>query len=244
MTVPALVLEDVAVSYRGLLALAGVSLSLDRDQMLGIAGPNGAGKTSLLRAIAGLVPLAAGRVTFEGEVLGDASSRKRLSVRHIVRSGMCLVPEGRRLFAGLSIEDHLRFGAYLVDSPDVTSDLDRVYRIFPKLAERRRQDVTTLSGGEKQMVAIGRALMARPKLLMIDELSLGLAPVIVNELIDALSALNALGGMTIILVDECLGRLGSAVSRVLFLSHGRVQAIRSPEEIRNDAAALYLDHQD
>jgi branched-chain amino acid transport system ATP-binding protein len=156
---------------------------------------------------------------------------------------MCLVPEGRRLFSGLSVEDHLRFGAYLVDSADLASDLERVYRIFPKLAERRQQDVTSLSGGEKQMVAIGRALMSRPSLLMIDELSLGLAPVIVNELMDALGELNASDGLTLILVDECLGRLGSAVSSVIFLSHGRVQAVRSPEELRTDAAALYLHHQ-
>jgi branched-chain amino acid transport system ATP-binding protein len=244
MSAPALMLDNVAVSYRGLRALEGVALSLDRDEMLGVAGPNGAGKTSLLRAIAGLVPLADGRVIFDGQVLADASSRHRLSVRRIVRSGMCLVPEGRRLFAGLSVEDHLRFGAYLVDSTDVATDLERVYRIFPKLAERRRQDVATLSGGEKQMVAIGRALMARPKLLMIDELSLGLAPLIVNELIEALRTLKAAGGMTIILVDECLGPLSLAVSRVLFLSRGRVQAIQSPEEIRKDAAALYLAHQD
>jgi branched-chain amino acid transport system ATP-binding protein len=239
----ALVLQDVGVSYRGMRALSGVSLTLERGQAIGVAGPNGAGKTSLLRAIAGLVPLAAGRVTFEGAVLSDAAAKSRLSVRRIVRKGMCLVPEGRRLFAGLSVEDHLRFGAYLVDSADLSSDLDRVYRIFPKLAKRRRQDVTTLSGGEKQMVAIGRALMSRPSLLMIDELSLGLAPVVVNELMDALGEFNASAGLTLILVDECLGRLGSAVSRVLFLSHGQVQAIRSPEELRTDAAALYLHHQ-
>jgi branched-chain amino acid transport system ATP-binding protein len=235
-----LVLDDVGVAYRGMSALGGVSLSVAPGEMLGIAGPNGAGKTSLLRAIAGLVPLATGRVTFDGVVLGDAMARIRLSVRRIVRSGLSLVPEGRRLFAGMSVEDHLRFGAYLVDRIGVESGIEYVYRVFPKLAERRRQDAATLSGGEKQMVAIARALMSRPKLLMIDELSLGLAPVIVNELIDALTELNNATGLTIVLVDECLGRLGSAVSRVLFLSHGQVRAIRSPDEIRIDAAALYL----
>ena len=240
----ALALENVAVSYRGLQAVSGVSLTLERGQAIGIAGPNGAGKTSLLRAIAGLEPLAAGRVILDGNVVSDAASKSRKSVRQLVRAGVCLVPEGRRLFAGLSVEDHLRFGAYLVDSKNLPADLERVYKTFPKLAERRHQDVTTLSGGEKQMVAIGRALMARPSLLMIDELSLGLAPVIVNELMDALDELNAALGMTLVFVDECLGRLGTAVSSVVFLSHGKIQAVRSPEELRTDAAALYLHQSD
>lgn len=236
----ALALENVGVSYRGMQAVSGVSLTLERGQAIGIAGPNGAGKTSLLRAIAGLEPLAAGRISIDGAVVSDSAARSRTRVRKLVRDGVCLVPEGRRLFSGLSVEDHLRFGAYLVDSAHLADDLARVYQTFPKLADRRRQDVSTLSGGEKQMVAIGRALMARPTLLMIDELSLGLAPVIVNELMDALEALNASMGMTLVFVDECLGRLGSAVSRVVFLSHGRVQAVRSPAELRKDAASLYL----
>lgn len=236
-------LQNVGVCYRGMRALGGVSLTLARGEMIGVAGPNGAGKTSLLRAIGGLVPLSDGRVVFEQDVLSDAVSRKRTSVRQAVKNGICLVPEGRRLFAGLSVADHLRFGAYLVGGANVAADMERVYGIFPKLAERQRQDVASLSGGEKQMVAIGRALMARPKLLMIDELSLGLAPVAVNELIDALVTLNAENDLTIVLVDECLGRLGSAVSRVLFLAHGQMQAIRSPEEIRSQAAELYLGSQ-
>jgi branched-chain amino acid transport system ATP-binding protein len=236
----ALTLSDVGVTYRGMSALAGVSLAIETGEMLGIAGPNGAGKTSLLRAISGLAPLARGRVTFEGQILGDAAARVRQSVRRIVLSGLCLVPEGRRLFAGLSVEDHLRLGAYLVSRREVESGLAYVYGIFPKLAERRHQDVATLSGGEKQMVAIGRALMSQPRLLMIDELSLGLAPVIVNELIDALADLNRAIGLTVILVDECLNRLGSTVSRVVFLSHGQVRAIRSPEDLSKDAATLYL----
>lgn len=236
----AMALENVGVSYRGMQAVSGVSLTLERGQAIGIAGPNGAGKTSLLRAIAGLEPLAAGRVSINGTVVSDAVSKSRTSVRQLVRNGVCLVPEGRRLFSGLSVEDHLCFGAYLVDSTHLAADLTRVYKTFPKLADRRHQDVSTLSGGEKQMVAIGRALMARPSLLMIDELSLGLAPVIVNELMDALEALNVSMGMTLVFVDECLGRLGSAVSRVVFLAHGRVQAVRSPAELRKDAASLYL----
>lgn len=240
---PSLVLKEVSVSYGGLRAVEGVSLSVERGEILGIAGPNGAGKTSLLRAIAGLEPLSAGSIAFESELLGDAVTGKRVAVRKNVQKGISLVPEGRRLFAGLTVEDHLRFGAYLVGGRNVAKDLERVYRIFPALAERRSQDVNTLSGGEKQMVAIGRGLMAGPRLLMIDELSLGLAPVVVNALIDALIEINRSTDLTLILVDECLGRLGSSVSRVLFLSHGRVQTVMSPEELRVEAAALYLSHQ-
>ena len=235
-----LALENVGVSYRGMRALSGVTISLERGEMIGVAGPNGAGKTSLLRAIGALVPLAQGRVVFDGEIIGDAAEGRQAAVRQVVRKGMCLVPEGRRLFAGLTVEDHLRFGAYVVAGKAGEDECERIFRIFPKLKERRAQEVTSLSGGEKQMVAIGRALMARPQLLMIDELSLGLAPVVVNELVDALVALNSETGLTIVLVDECLGRLNSAVSRVLFLSHGHIQAIRSPTEIGEQAAALYL----
>jgi branched-chain amino acid transport system ATP-binding protein len=241
---PRLILSDVGVSYGGLRAVSGVSLSAEPGEILGIAGPNGAGKTSLLRAIAGLEPLSTGDITFEAETLSDAATGKRVAVRKNVQKGISLVPEGRRLFAGLTVEDHLRFGAYLVGGRDVAQELERVYRIFPKLAERRLQDVNTLSGGEKQMVAIGRGLMSRPRLLMIDELSLGLAPVVVNSLIDALIEINRSTDVTLILVDECLGRLGSSVSRVLFLSHGRVQKMMSPEQLRSEAATLYLSHQD
>jgi branched-chain amino acid transport system ATP-binding protein len=238
-----LVLDNVGVSYGGMRAVADVSLAAEPGEILGIAGPNGAGKTSLLRAIAGLEALSAGRITFDGDVISDAGTGKRRVVRKNVQKGIALVPEGRRLFAGLTVEDHLRFGAYLVGGRRVAEDLQLVYRIFPKLAERKSQDASTLSGGEKQMVAIGRGLMSRPRLLMIDELSLGLAPVVVNALIDALIEINRSMGLTLILVDECLGRLGSSVSRVLFLSRGRVQTIMSPDQLRAEAATLYLSHQ-
>lgn len=240
---PSLVLNDVGVSYGGLRAVVGVSLSVEHGEIIGIAGPNGAGKTSLLRAIAGLEPLSTGSITFEAELLSAASTRKRGVARKNVQRGISLVPEGRRLFAGLTVDDHLRFGAYLVGARNITQHLDRVYHIFPALAERKSQDVASLSGGEKQMVAIGRALMASPRVLMIDELSLGLAPVVVNKLIDALVEINRLTRLTLILVDECLGRLGSNVSRVVFLSHGRVQSVLSPEELHIQAAALYLNYE-
>lgn len=239
-----LALDRVAVSYKGLRAIENVALSVGPGEILGIAGPNGAGKTSLLRAIAGLEPLSAGNIAYAGEIISDAATGKCSAIKTNIRKGISLVPEGRRLFAGLTVEDHLRFGAYLVGGRNVVGDIQRVYKIFPKLAERRSQDVATLSGGEKQMVAIGRGLMAAPKLLMIDELALGLAPVVVNSLVDALVEINRSDGITLILVDECLGRLGSSVSRVVFLSHGQVQTIMSPENLRTEAAALYLSRQD
>lgn len=236
--------QGVGVAYGGMKALEQISFEVEGGEMLGVAGANGAGKSSLLRAIGGLVPLSGGRIAFRGETVADGASARRPNVRAIVRSGICLVPEGRRLFAGLSVRDHLRFGAYVADNPHFDEDLERVHAIFPKLAERGDQDAESLSGGEKQMVAIARAIMSRPRLLMVDELSLGLAPVVVNELIAALVTLNRETGLTMILVDECLGPLGQAVSRVLFLAHGHVQAVRSPDEIRADAAELYLGGSD
>jgi branched-chain amino acid transport system ATP-binding protein len=185
-----------------------------------------------------------GSIRLDDHVLNDASHARRRNQRAIVKQGVCLVPEGRRLFSGLNVEDHLRFGAYLVGSRQVSDDLARIYAIFPKLAERRRQDVRTLSGGEKQMVAIGRGLMSNPKLLMIDELALGLAPVVVNELVEALCRLNADAGLGIIVVDECLGRLSSSVSQVAFLAHGKLQAVLAPGQLSRETASLYLSLQD
>jgi branched-chain amino acid transport system ATP-binding protein len=234
-----LTVSNIGVSYDGMKALQGVSLKFDQGDIVGIAGPNGSGKTSLLRAIAGSVPVNSGRIEFEHTVLSDANTRSRKRPRETVKLGVSLVPEGRGLFAGLSVEDHLRFGAYLVGL-DTADTLEHVYTLFPRLHERRKQDVASLSGGEKQMVAIGRALMAKPKLLMIDELALGLAPVVVKTLLDALRKLNESTGITIILVDESLARLGSAVSSIVFLAHGRVLAVQRPDELSEDAAALYF----
>jgi branched-chain amino acid transport system ATP-binding protein len=236
---PILTVSNIRVSYDGMKALQDVSLKLDRGDIVGIAGPNGAGKTSLLRAIAGLVPVDSGRIEFEQVVISDAGARSRKRPSETVKLGVSLVPEGRGLFAGLSVEDHLRFGAYLVGH-GTAEVLDQVYTLFPKLHERRKQDVASLSGGEKQMVAIGRALMAKPKLLMIDELALGLAPVVVKTLLDVLCRLNENNDITIILVDESLARLGSAVSSIVFLAHGQVLTVQKPDELSEDAAALYF----
>jgi branched-chain amino acid transport system ATP-binding protein len=193
--------------------------------------------------LAGSAPLATGRVVFNDEVIGSANPRMSAGIRQIVYKGLCLVPEGRRLFSGLSVQDNLKFGSYLVPGGELQEDRRHTYVIFPKLHERRDQDVVSLSGGEKQMVAIGRALMSRPKLLMIDEMSLGLAPVIIEHLMDVLIELNRKTGLTLILVDEFLSHLGKAVTKMLFFAHGELQRSLPAGTLAADASALYLGRQ-
>jgi branched-chain amino acid transport system ATP-binding protein len=225
--------DNLRVSYAGLAAVDGVSLSIAEGDVLGVAGPNGAGKSSLLRAIAGLVKPAQGQVTFDGNIVDKGP---QWAVRH----GIVIVPEGRHLFGELSVEDNLRFGAYVVKSPDVLADLERVFELFPKLRQRRTQEAATLSGGEQQMVAIGRALMARPRLLLLDEMSLGLAPAVASEVCAALMRLRDHARVTMIVVDESLKRLGRMTSRVLFMSRGRVQTELAADTLVVDEANYLL----
>ena len=236
--------EGLEIRYGGMRAVSDVSFSVGSGEIIGIAGPNGAGKTSLLRAVGGIVQPSKGQISFGQDVIARPGPAARPRPRAVVRRGVSLVPEGRRLFSGLSVLDHLKFGAYVVGSQRIKEDLELVFGIFPKLLERSSQNVATLSGGEKQMVAIARALMARPDLLMIDELALGLAPVVVKELMAALIGLNRQRGLTIIVVDEGLAPLGSAVSRILFLAHGEIKAVRTPLEIKDEATSLYLSGKD
>lgn len=188
-------LRNVSVSYDKVEAVRGVSLDVEAGQIVSVIGPNGAGKTTMMLATMGLLPLA-GEVTFEG------SSLTGLDVEERVERGICLVPEKRELFADMSVADNLILGSYsLKDRSGVDASLQLVYRRFPRLQERRRQKAGTLSGGERQMLALGRALMAKPKLLILDEPSLGLAPLIVREIFRTISSLRELG-VSVLLVEQ------------------------------------------
>ena len=189
--------ENLHVSYGGIGAVHGVSLTVGRGQIVTVIGPNGAGKTTLLNAVMGVQP-GSGGVRFQG---ADVS---RIEVEGRVRAGMCLVPEKRELFSTLSVEDNLRLGGFRHRSAGNAAGrraMDEVYALFPRLLERRRQQAGTLSGGERQMLAMGRALMARPDLLMLDEPSLGLAPLIVREIFRIIAGLRA-SGCAILLVEQ------------------------------------------
>ena len=189
---------ELSYSYGRIRALHGISLTIERGEVVTIIGPNGAGKTTLLRAISGIFRVQAGSITFEGQ---DIS---RLAPEKIVSLGISQVPEGRQVFVGQSVEVNLELGAYHRRSrptAEIRQDFDLVYSLFPTLKERARQLAGTLSGGEQQMLAIGRALMARPRLLLLDEPSMGLAPLVVKEIFEVMSELSR-KGTTILLVEQ------------------------------------------
>nr|WP_283949735.1 ABC transporter ATP-binding protein [Limobrevibacterium gyesilva] len=188
--------DDVHVAYGRIEAVRGVSLSLQAGQIVTVIGPNGAGKTTLLAALMGLLP-ARGRIAYDGADLAG------LDVEARVERGLCLVPERRELFTEMSVADNLVLGAYAHrrDRAGLRARLDEVYGLFPRLAERRGQSAGTLSGGERQMLALGRALMGRPRLLLLDEPSLGLAPLIVREIFRIITGLRATG-VSILLVEQ------------------------------------------
>jgi branched-chain amino acid transport system ATP-binding protein len=208
--------SGIQAGYRGVQVIWGVTLHIGRGEVVALVGSNGAGKTTLLRTLSGVLPLWNGSVSFEGRPLTGMPS-------HVfVAAGIAHVPEGRRLFAGLTVEANLRLGAFIRGSgDDVESDLDRVYVLFPELRERRHQLAGTLSGGQQQMVAIGRGLMGRPKLLMIDELSLGLAPVVVDRLIRSIGDIRAEGRVAILLVDQDVQVAFSLADRGYVMEMGR-----------------------
>jgi branched-chain amino acid transport system ATP-binding protein len=190
-------LEGLRAGYGEIQVLWGIDMAVRRGEITALIGSNGAGKTTLMRALSGLIPVQDGRYFSEGaELTGKTPAR-------ILSHGIVHVPEGRRLFGAMSIEDNLLMGAYSrkASRAEVARDMERVYTTFPKLLERRHQAAATLSGGEQQMCAIGRGLMAAPRLLMIDELSLGLSPLLVEQLVAALRTLNA-EGMSILLVEQ------------------------------------------
>ncbi len=209
-------LEDVSAGYGAIAAVRGVSLDVADGEWVAIVGANGAGKSSLLKAITGLLPPTSGTVVFQGHRLD------RLRPDQVLGRGLTLVPEGRQVFATMTVEENLDLGAYALrrDPAHVSRNRARVLQLFPVLAERRRQLGGTLSGGEQQMLAVGRALMSGPRLLALDEPSLGLAPMVVREILRVLQTLNR-EGMGVLLVEQDIGALADA-SRGYVLQNGRV----------------------
>ena len=227
-------IKDLKVSYGGIEAVKGISFDVRRGEIVTLIGANGAGKSSTLRAIAGLVKPSGGSITFEGENITGADPTS------IVKRGVTLVPEGRRIFADLTVLENLKIGAYLRHD-DLKEDLEWVYSLFPRLKERSWQAGGTLSGGEQQMLAVGRALMSRPKLIMMDEPSLGLAPIIVRGIFDIIKEIHE-RGTTILLIEQNANMALQTADTGCVLETGRITPTGTGEELlKNEAVqAAYL----
>ena len=213
--------------YGAIEALKGVSLSVDAGEVITLIGANGAGKSTTLRSICGLTPASAGSIVFAGEDI------TRMAAHDIVMRGIALAPEGRRCFARMTVRENLDLGAYRRRGPGIAKDLDRIYELFPRLKERERQKAGTMSGGEQQMLAIGRALMARPKLLMLDEPSLGIAPVLVQRIYETIGEINQ-SGVAILLVEQNANYALDAARGGYVLETGRVVLASDSASLRND----------
>jgi branched-chain amino acid transport system ATP-binding protein len=222
--------KSLTVSYRGALALHGVSLDVAPGESVSIVGPNGAGKTSLLRAISGLVPCQ-GEVRLDGEVITG------LSPERVVRRGLVHCPQAAQLFPEMTVLENLELGSFTVrDAAARREALDRVFELFPRVAERKAQRAGTLSGGERQMVAIGRSLMGRPRLLMLDEPSLGLAPLMRDRIEEAIRQVHRTWGLTVILVEQDTAFAMDIADRVYVLDGGQVVRHGPVAEIAGDPA--------
>lgn len=216
-------LEDVHVYYGKACALRGVSLSIDNGSVTALLGANGAGKSTMLKAISGMLHPARGKILFEG------SDISRLDPASIVRRGIVHCPEGRQVFPGLSVRENLLLGSYAIGT---TEQLEYVLELFPRLQERLKQHAGTLSGGEQQMLAIGRALMGKPKLLMMDEPSLGLAPIIVEQIFDIIGSFRH-QGISVLVVEQNAMLALDVADRAYALSHGEVRISGPASDLRD-----------
>lgn len=222
-------LHDVTVRYGAVLAVDRASMTIEDGQVVALLGANGAGKSSTLRAISGLVPVAEGEIRWNGRRVSGLAAHK------VVRQGICQVPEGREIFSGLTVRENLRLGAYLRRGRSaVEADLARAFEYFPVLLERQHQATGTLSGGEQQMVVVGRAIMSQPSLLLLDEPSLGLAPLVVQQVFSILERICADLGLSVLLVEQDATTALSIASSAYVLEAGRVVAHGSSESLRQD----------
>lgn len=224
--------ENLSVHYGVINALKGVSLEVGEGQIVSLIGANGAGKTTLLHAISGIIKSTSGSILFKDKNIA------KMNPRDIVIAGLTQVPEGRRIFSGMSVEENLLMGAYFrKDKAEIQKDLENVYSKFPRLKERLKQQAQTLSGGEQQMLAMGRALMARPKLLLLDEPSMGLSPLLVKEIFKIIQEINA-QGVTILLVEQNAKMALAVADKAYVLETGNIvlsgsgQELASSEEVK------------
>jgi branched-chain amino acid transport system ATP-binding protein len=217
----------IRTRYGAIEALKGVSLSVDAGEVVTLIGANGAGKSTTLRSVCGLTPAAAGTVTFDGEDI------TRVPADEIVTRGIALSPEGRRCFPRMTVRENLELGAYRRRGPGIAQDLERVFALFPRLKERAGQKAGTMSGGEQQMLAIGRAMMASPRLLLLDEPSLGIAPILVQRIYETITEIHRLG-VAILLVEQNANRALDAAGRGYVLETGRVVLADATAALRRD----------
>mgnify|MGYP002559012590 CR=1 FL=1 len=216
--------KDIQVYYGAIHAIKGVSFEVNEGEIVTLIGANGAGKSSTLRTIAGLVKPSGGTINFRGDNITGRDATT------IVKKGITLVPEGRRVFAQMTVEENLEMGAFTRANSTVEPGLEKVYELFPRLKERRRQVAGTLSGGEQQMLAMGRALMSAPKLMMLDEPSMGLAPILVEQVFDIIQSLHK-AGTTILLVEQNAQMALSIADRAYVLENGKVSLSGTGEEL-------------
>ena len=226
-------LSRVEIAYGGIQAVKGIDLHVDKGELVCLIGTNGAGKTTTLKGITGLQPVKDGAIRYAGE---NVTGRPAFE---LVRKGLAMVPEGRGVFGALTIEENLAMGAYIrTDTAAIRDDVERVFALFPRLKERRRQTAGTLSGGEQQMLAIGRALMGNPSLLLLDEPLEGLAPVIVDALIAALHRLRQDDGLAVVLVEQHARLALEFATRAIVLDRGRVVYDDASQPLLDDAQRL------
>lgn len=230
-------IKDLVVSYGTIAALHGISLKVEKGTIVTLIGANGAGKSTTLRAISGLVKAKSGTITFNG---GDITN---LPAHKIVAKGLAQSPEGRMVFGNLTVKENLQLGAYLRrDKAEIAKDLDYVYGLFPRLREREKQDAGTLSGGEQQMLAIARALMSKPSCLMLDEPSLGIAPLLVAKIFETIAEINRTLGLTILLVEQNANLALEVSHRGYVLETGKIILEDEAKALRENPAirAAYL----
>lgn len=227
---------DLAVSYGAIKALRGISFDVNAGEIITLIGSNGAGKTTTLHAISNIIKKSAGEIRFEDESIGD------LAPDAIVKKGLIHVPEARRIFANLTVKENLEMGAFTrTDKAEIKADMEMVYEMFPRLKERLKQISGTLSGGEQQMLAMGRALMSKPKLLLLDEPSMGLAPILVDEIFSIIQQINK-AGTTILLVEQNAYKALSIASRAYILETGLITKSGNAKDLikDNSVKAAYL----